>query len=81
MDDAPSTTFHEKQPQDRLGEERLGQDRLGPQQRLGPQERLRPQERLGPTTRSMTKRVNEEWDKATDGRKTFLYMFTEAHPA
>jgi len=40
-----------------------------------------PQGRLGPTTRSMTKRVDEDWNKATDGRETYLYMFQEAHQA
>jgi len=26
-------------------------------------------------TRSMTKKIQEEWDYATDGRDTLLYMF------
>jgi len=33
----------------------------------------------GPTTRSMAKRIQEDWDSATDGRETFLYMFKEDH--
>ena len=32
-----------------------------------------------PTTRSMAKRIQEDWDSATDGRETFLYMFKEDH--
>jgi len=71
----PNTTFHERQPQERLGQgqERLGQERLGPrQERLG-----QGQERLGPITRSMSKRVEEDFDQATDGRETYLYMFRE----
>jgi len=32
-----------------------------------------------PTTRSMSKRIQEYWDSATDGRETFLYMFKEDH--
>jgi len=32
-----------------------------------------------PTTRSMEKRIQEDWDSATDGRETFLYMFKEDH--
>jgi len=72
----PSTTFHERKPQERLGQKRLGPTlhEAQPQERLG-------QERLGPTTRSMTKRLNEDWEKATDGRETYLYMFQEAHQA
>jgi len=31
------------------------------------------------TTRSMAKRILEDWDSATDGRKTFLYMFKKDH--
>jgi len=38
-----------------------------------------PQGRIGPTTRAMTKRLDEDWDKTTDGRETYLYMFQEAH--
>jgi len=71
----PSTTFHERQPQERLGQrqERLGQERLGPRKkRLG-----QGQERLGPIIRSMSKRVEEDLDQATDGRETYLYMFQE----
>jgi len=30
-----------------------------------------------PTTRSMEKRIQEDWDSATDDRETFLYMFKE----
>jgi len=63
----PSTSFHERQPQERLGQE---QERLDQEQ-----------ERVGPITRSMTKRLDEDLDKATDGRETFLYMFQEAHQA
>ena len=33
----------------------------------------------GPTTRSMAKRIQEDWDSATDGRETFIYMFEEDH--
>ena len=32
-----------------------------------------------PTTRSMAKRIQEDWDSATDGREMFLYMFKEDH--
>jgi len=48
---------------------------------IGPSTTLKedhPQRHLGPTTRAMTKRLDEDWDKATDGRKTYLYMFQEA---
>jgi len=31
-----------------------------------------------PTTRSMAKRIQEDWDSA-DSRETFLYMFKEDH--
>jgi len=31
--------------------------------------------RPGPTTRAMARRIQEDWDTATDGRETFLYMF------
>jgi len=34
-----------------------------------------PKGRFGPTTRVMTKRIQEDWNAATDGRETFLYMF------
>jgi len=34
--------------------------------------------RSGPTTRFMAKKIQEDWDPATDGRETFLYMFKEA---
>ena len=37
-----------------------------------------PQRPLGPTTRAMTKRLDEDWNKATDGRETYLYMFQES---
>ena len=30
---------------------------------------------FGPTTRVMAKRIQEDWNAATDGRETFLYMF------
>jgi len=33
----------------------------------------------GPTTRSMAKRIQEDWDSTTDGDKMFLYMFKEDH--
>jgi len=33
----------------------------------------------GSITRSMTKRIQEDWDSATDDRETFLYMFKEDH--
>ena len=32
-----------------------------------------------PTTRSMAKRIQEDWDFATDDREMFLYMFKEDH--
>jgi len=32
---------------------------------------------IGPTTRAMAKRLDEDWDTATDGRETYLYMFQE----
>jgi len=32
----------------------------------------------GPTTRSMARKIQEDWDSATDGRETFLYMFKNA---
>jgi len=32
----------------------------------------------GPTTRSMTREIQDDWDSATDGRETFLYMFKNA---
>jgi len=31
--------------------------------------------RIGPTTRAMTKKLQEDWNTATGGRETFLYMF------
>jgi len=33
----------------------------------------------GLTTRSMAKRIQEDWDSTTNGRETFLYMFKEGH--
>jgi len=30
---------------------------------------------IGPTTRVMAKRLEEDWNTATDGRETYLYMF------
>ena len=30
------------------------------------------------TTRSMERTIQEDWDSATDGRETFLYMFKNA---
>ena len=32
-----------------------------------------------PTTRSMGKRIQEDWNSATDGTETFLYIFIEDH--
>jgi len=32
---------------------------------------------IGPTTRAMTKRLEEDWNTATDGRETYLYMFQD----
>jgi len=32
---------------------------------------------IGPTTRAMAKRLHEDWNTATDGRETYLYMFQE----
>jgi len=34
-----------------------------------------PKCRIGPTTRVMTKKLQEDWNNAIDGRETFLYMF------
>jgi len=34
-----------------------------------------PKCRIGPTTRAMAKKLQEDWNTATDGRETFLYMF------
>ena len=31
------------------------------------------------TTRSMAKRIQEDWDSVIDCRETFLYMFKEDH--
>jgi len=31
------------------------------------------------TTRSMAKRIQKDWDSATDGKEMFLYMFKEDH--
>jgi len=31
-----------------------------------------------PTTRSMARKIQEDWDSATDGRDTLLYMFKNA---
>jgi len=33
----------------------------------------------GPTTRSMAKRIQEDWDSTTHGRDTFLSMFKKDH--
>ena len=30
---------------------------------------------IGPTIRAMAKRLDEDWNTATDGRETYLYMF------
>jgi len=35
------------------------------------------QRHIGPTTRAMAKRLDKDWDTATDGRETYLYMFQE----
>jgi len=32
-----------------------------------------------PTTKSMAKRIQEDWDSTTDGKEMFLYMFKEDH--
>jgi len=32
---------------------------------------------IGPTTRAMAKRLDKDWNTATDGRETYLYMFQE----
>jgi len=32
---------------------------------------------IAPTTRAMAKRLDEDWNIATDGRETYLYMFQE----
>jgi len=32
---------------------------------------------IGPTTRAMAKRLEEDWNTATDGRETYLYMFQD----
>ena len=34
-----------------------------------------PKGRFGPTTRVMAKRIQEDWNAATNGRETLLYMF------
>jgi len=34
-----------------------------------------PKCRIGLTTRAMCKKLQEDWNTATDGRETFLYMF------
>ena len=31
----------------------------------------------GQTKRAMAKSLDEDWDTATDGRETYLYMFQE----
>ena len=31
--------------------------------------------RSGPTTRAMAKKIQKDWNTATDGRESFLYMF------
>ena len=31
--------------------------------------------RSGPTTRAKAKKIQEDWNTATDDRETFLYMF------
>jgi len=33
--------------------------------------------RFGPTTRVMAKKIQEDWDMATDGRETSQYMFKD----
>ena len=35
------------------------------------------QRHIGPTTRAMAKRLDKDWDTATDGRETYLYMFQD----
>jgi len=55
--------------------------RTNPFQGGGPSTTLKegqPQRPLGPTTRAMTKRLDEDWNKATDGRETYLYIFQES---
>jgi len=32
---------------------------------------------IGPNTRAMAKRLDEDWNTATNGRETYLYMFQE----
>jgi len=34
--------------------------------------------RSRPTTRAIANKIQEDWDAATDGRETFLYMFKQA---
>ena len=51
-----------------------GDDGRGPSTTL---KEVHPQRPVGPTTTTMTKRLDEDWDKATDGRETYLYMFQE----
>jgi len=37
-----------------------------------------PKGRFGPTTRVTTKRIQEDWDMATNGRETSQYMIKDA---
>jgi len=34
---------------------------------------------IGPITRAMARRLEEDWNTATDGRETYLYMFKDVH--
>jgi len=33
---------------------------------------------MGPTTRAMARKLEEDWNTATNGRETYLYMLQEA---
>jgi len=37
-----------------------------------------PLQLIGPITRAMAKKLQEDWNTATDGRKTYLYMLKDA---
>jgi len=47
-----------------------GDDGRGPRTSASPTKR-----RAGPITKVMVKKDQEDWNTATDGRETFLYMF------
>ena len=49
-----------------------GDDGRGPS--TNPKESQRSRH-IGPTTRTIAKRLEEDWNTATDGRETYLHMF------